>query len=412
MNYEELVSTNDNIQHRIVRIPIGLFKRKAIEGKYVNIVDLRKELTDNIIFCECLKKECDANIRLVNKRQLHFTPLAEKDILSSLEVEQGHFISFEHLLRDNPAVVSRPGFVNETVVALLEVTSYLNSQKVYHVCFSPSNVFVRKTDYSIVLLSHGSFYINRVSPELLYDGSRDYIAPEVLNGGSVDERCDVYSVGKFFEYLFSVAEMPYEYKKVIRKATSKMAEDRYGSIDEMKRIIRQRSNMWRTTKMLLTASCIALVFVGFFFGLMPEPVNVEYIKPLPKEPEEILLDSGFDPNTELGFIMPDTTGNMTPEQIEEMKVYEAKSEEIFRKIYTKEADRILSKIYNKTYMGANEKSFITGSQTTTDELLKAQIEIAAKAGISEAKSQKIAFTIIERITEEKKKGLTKYGIQK
>ena len=50
MNYEELVSTNDNIQHRIVRIPIGLFKRKAIEGKYVNIVDLRKELTDNIIF--------------------------------------------------------------------------------------------------------------------------------------------------------------------------------------------------------------------------------------------------------------------------------------------------------------------------------------------------------------------------
>lgn len=95
-----------------------------------------------------------------------------------------------------------------------------------------------------------------------------------------------------------------------------------------------------------------------------------------------------------------------------MKLYEAKSEEIFRKIYTKEADRILSKIYNKTYMGANEKSFITGSQTTTDELLKAQIEIAAKAGISEAKSQKIAFTIIERITEEKKKGLTKYGIQK
>jgi len=412
MNYEELVSINENVQHRLVKLPIGFFRRKAVDGKYVNKVDLRKELTDNILFCECLKKECDENVRLKDKRQLHFVVSAESEMLSSLEVEQGNLISFEQLLIDNPAVVARQGFIDETISGLVEITSFLNSQKIYHVCFSPSNVFVRKADNGIMLLSHGSFYLNHVSPGVLYEGMENYIAPEVMSGGTVDERCDVYSLGKFLENLFSVAEMPYGYKKVIDKAVSEMAEDRYDSVDEMKKALIIRTNTWKSIKMFLIALAISLIFVGFFFGLMPETTNVEYVKPVPKDPEEAVLDTGFDPKTELGVVMPDTSGVLTPEQIEEMKQYEAKSEEIFRKMYAKEAERILSKIYNNKYMGANEKSFIAGSRSTTDELLKAQTEIAARAGLSDDKSQKIAYQIIETITEDKKKGLTKYGVQK
>lgn len=95
--------------------------------------------------------------------------------------------------------------------------------------------------------------------------------------------------------------------------------------------------------------------------------------------------------------------------------YQAKAEEIFRKRYTEAADKILSKIYNKERMNASEKNFLSQSESTIDELMKAQQEIGAEASLDPARSQLIATEIIERLTDQKKKaigGSNSYGIQK
>ena len=42
-----------------------------------------------------------------------------------------------------------------------------------------------------------------------------------------------------------------------------------------------------------------------------------------------------------------------------------------------------------------------------EELLKAQVEIAAKAGLTDSKSQRIATEIVEKITERKKAEMKK-----
>ena len=126
-------------------------------------------------------------------------------------------------------------------------------------------------------------------------------------------------------------------------------------------------------------------------------------KPAPKTEYDDLLDDGFDP-AELGIGVDDS---LTETDVATQRDYEAKAEEIFRKKYEKEADRILSKIYNKEYMSNSEKKFMAESQSTMDELKKAQQELSGETGIDPSRSDLIASQVIERITDQKKKEMQK-----
>jgi hypothetical protein len=128
---------------------------------------------------------------------------------------------------------------------------------------------------------------------------------------------------------------------------------------------------------------------------------VEFVKPVPRQPTDDLLDDGFDP-AELG--VTNSGDSLVYDETAE-RDYQAKAEEIFRKKYSEEADRILSKIYNKEYMSNAEKKFTAESQTTIDELMKKQAELGESAGLTPERSQLIATEIIDRITEKKKKEL-------
>ena len=145
---------------------------------------------------------------------------------------------------------------------------------------------------------------------------------------------------------------------------------------------------------------------------MPQPTNVEYVKPAPKSDVDDLLDDGFDPMTELGVVSSDTSVILTPEQAAHQKEYEAKAEQIFRKQYTEKADKILSKVYNNDNLSSSEKKFLSGLSDVNEELMRAQLELGEQAGLSDAKAQVIAAEIVESLTEQKKKGLNYYGVQK
>lgn len=409
MNYEEMMSAQDNSLLKTALLPVGFFHKKNMGGKYENVVDLKNHLSDNVKFGSCVKAECEQNKSLRNKHQLHFT-LSENG--KFLEVERGNFVTFTHLLNDNPALVGRSAFLKSTLKGLFDIAEYLHEQGVYHLCFSPDNVFVRKgEENTLMLLSHGSFYSDLPDKNGFYGEMADYVAPEVIAGGAGDERSDVYSIGKFIEWLYTMASMPIEYKRILAKATSENPDDRYHSVDDMKGAMDKLTAMKRSAITFAATATIAFLIVGIYFVAVPEPDQVEYVTPAPKQDIEDLLDEGFDPTTELGIITNDSL-ELTPQQQKELKEYEEKAEQIFRKRYAEAAEKILSRIYNNKYMGSNEKQFMAGSKSITDELIKEQVKIATEADVSDTKSQKIASEIIEKITEEKKKTLVQHGIQK
>ena len=402
MNYEEMLAAKNEGKLNKTLLPIGEYYRIQIDGKFRAVVSIRQELNSSIVFSGALKTECERNKTLVNRYQLHYTPVMnENGEVEQLELEAGVFLSMEQLLNENPAVVAEKGFIDNTLQALVDITTYLHSQGIRHICYSPKTVMVRKGDHAVMLLSHGSFYLAMDDQRGLYGDDAVYVAPEVLEHGTIDDRCDVYSIGKFMETIFQRGGMSVEYSKALKKATSEKPEDRYDTPQSLWKAVQSRRSMMRSAMMLVAAIIAALVIFEIYTELVPEPTQVEYVKPAPRQATDDLLDDGFKPE-DLGVVSADS---LSEEDLEAQRVYKAKAEEIFRKNYEKEADRILSKIYNKDYMNSTEKQFAAQSQSTIEELMKVQQKMGQEASLTPERAQLIASEIIERITNEKKKQL-------
>jgi serine/threonine protein kinase len=410
MNYEELLAArNEGKQHKM-RQPVGGYYREQVDGKWRGMVDITPELNGNIAFSKGLQEECEKNKTLANNRQIHFTPVEENGEVRQLQLELGNYQTFEQLLADNPAIVAEKGFIDNLFNSLVDITEYLHQQGIRHVCYSPKTVFARKGDNSALLLSHGSFYLGMNDQREFYGDDAQYVAPEVLDHGTIDDRCDVYSIGRFLQSLFDHADLPIAYRKAIKKAVSESPEDRFNTLTDMQKAITTVRSSIRSAVTFVAALVIALLCIGIYFELFPETEPVEFVKPAPRTATDDLLDDGFDPE-ELG-VTSDGDSLVVDEATQ--RDFEAKAEQIFRKKYEKEADRILSKIYNKQYMNSSEKKFLAESETTINELMKVQSDLGSDAGLSPERSQLIATEIIERITNQKKKelGLDKHlGVQ-
>jgi serine/threonine protein kinase len=413
MNYEELIASRRDGKLNKTRLPIGDYYRQQIDGKYRSVVDIAAELNSNIKFSEALKAECEQNASLTNQHILHFRPQTEGHDIVRLEMEQGQYQPLQQVLNDTPAIVAEPNFIEEFTRQLLETASYLHEQGVFGVCYSPQTIFLRKGDNAVLLTHVGSHYLSMSDPQQIYhDGLEEFVAPEVMNKGAIDNRCDIYSIGRLLQKVFDQSDMPLELRKVVKRAVSESPEDRFNTPADMLATITRKRNTYRSFITGIIAVAIAGLVIALYFDMMPESTPVEFVKPVERQATDDLLDDGFSPE-ELGVV---TDGDsLVAAERATQEEYQAKAEAIFRKRYTEAADKILSKIYNKDRMNASEKNFMSQSESTVDELMKAQQEIASESALDPAKSQLIATEIIERLTEQKKNALgssNRRGIQK
>ena len=411
MNYEELLASRNGAALKKDAMPFGSLYKKMTETSYVNVLELRHELADSIRFCEALKAESEMTATLKNHHQLHFQVSIDSSGLCRVTVEQGNCRTFERLIEEKPAIVASKNFVERIMTSLVETTENLNKQGIYHICFAPSNILVRKGDDTPLLLFHGSNYLLLNDQETLYGDYKDFVAPEVLEEGTADARSEVYSLGLFMKYLYRESDIPLEYRGVISKATQAEPEKRYKSPADMLKAMTSRRSLRSTAMMALVAALVTALAIVVYMQLVPSPEDIEFVEPAPKEEfGEEMYPEEYDPAMELDAVTPDSNAVKVDER--QMKVYEAKAEQIFRKQFAREAERILSKIYDNEHMNSSEKKFLSESRSVMEELTKKQIDLGSNAGLSDAKSQRIASEIIERITNEKKKKLEQLGVQK
>lgn len=415
MNYEELVNHKEGRDIGKAELPIGTLYSTHIDGTYANKVELREDLSERLDFIEGLRREIDGNATISHSRQLHFT--LDSSIPPELEIDKGRYLTFRQLFVINPALMGHNSFVKDTIESLFDITKTINQKDIYHLCFDPGNVLVRKSDNGLMLMSHGSFYTQLPDQKAFYGNMTPFVAPEVLEGGEIGPHSDVYSVAKFMEWLYTMANMPWEVKRAIKKATRYEPSERYEDIGDMEAHIKKLGKMRKQLISSLAAIVITILIVAAYFWAMRDPVVVDYVKPA-DDPytDEMFEDIGsdFDPTKVdiTQFIDDSLRHQVTEEERRTMAEYQRKAEEIFRKNYEAEAERILSKIYDDDHMNNSEKNFMSISSGVTEELVKAQQEIGKDANLADATSQRIAAEIIEKVTEQKKANLKYRGIQR
>ena len=424
MNFEEMLEQREVKKTSKIRMPYGYFYKRLTGGKYSNFVQFHDELTEDIFFGHCVKAECEAVASIDHKAQLHFSTNGEDDGVFAIAVEVGNYQTLEQLLNDNPAIVARNEFLASTLKSLFDITKILNERGIYHVCFAPSNILMRKNDDSVRLLCHGSFY-KKVDVDLLYEGVEDYIAPEVFDRGVIDSRTDVYSLGKLISYLYHSAGMPFELKPIVAKATDADPEKRFVSVEDLEAAINKAQTLKRTGLLAAAALAIALTIVGLFFYMLPSPDVMEYVKPIEEPVPDEMIEEDMDALLGIGADTDSATIAQIVQQQQhvkdsigvsegKMREYNAKAEEIFRKQFTKAAESIISKVYNKDQMNSSEKDFTLNAQKMTNELVFKKDELMKSTAISSERAEAIADKIIEQLTEKKKAEMDKdyYGIKK
>lgn len=400
MNFEELLNVQEGQKPHRESTPLGSYYRRQVDGKYRYVIDLRPELTDSIVFCEALKQEQQWAVRQRGKNQLHYNLHQDSGgLLYEVELEQGHFLTLRSLLEQNPAAVAGKDFVDNIVMPLIEYASTLNEAGVLHLCFAPNNVFVRKSDNHPFLLTHGSFYKAMSDQRELFAGAEDYVAPEVLAGQEATDCSDVYSMGKLIAFLHEQGDMSFEYKQVVKKATAEDPAKRYKSLDEMRKAIIQMRSMRRSALLMAASLIISLLAVYFYVSSLPETTNVEFVEPAQQQTNDLFTNDELDEDT---VFLADTVDLSDDEMMK-------KAEMIYRKRYQKAADKILSRVYNSKHMGSSEKSFMANSQSMAEELLKVQQELAGEAGLPDGLAGRIGHEIVEQLTQQKQKGLSRNG---
>ena len=136
---------------------------------------------------------------------------------------------------------------------LLDAVACLHSHQVLHLDQKPDNVLLTRINSDVKLIDLGCCYTDTFADT--QGRTNAYAAPEQLSGGSVDERTDIYAIGKILERL------PHHdiNNKVIARCTASLPEERYQSVRELQDALFRRSRCW-------TWLYIAILLIAFLTG--------------------------------------------------------------------------------------------------------------------------------------------------
>ena len=168
-----------------------------------------------------------------------------------IQMEYIDGITLDQFLETNPSSAIRRRIIEQ----LLDALSCLHERQIIHRDIKPSNILITRNGSAVKLIDFGvsdtDDYVTFKQPA----GSMAYIAPEQLAGQSIDNRADIYAIGKIIALLF-----PHCYRYIARKCTRVNPADRYSSCAQGLRAIKRSDNMrmWLPVSLIfLAVLCIA-----------------------------------------------------------------------------------------------------------------------------------------------------------
>lgn len=216
-------------------------------GKLHFMKQLKPQYANDIRYREALRKEFETGFSLEHPHLVRYISCDG----TSIVMEHVDGDTLQHLLTTDPAYFTKKEHTDRLLLQLMDAVHYLHSHQVLHLDLKPANIMLTHVNHDVKLIDLGccktdSFIDTQGHTE-------QYAAPEQLSGGDVDNRTDIYAIGKIIEQLPN----HHIYNKVISKCTAQDKSQRYQSVDELKNDIRQKSNIRQFTFIILMI--IALV---------------------------------------------------------------------------------------------------------------------------------------------------------
>ena len=209
---------------------------------------------------ELLHKEFSIGVSLDHPNIVRLLDFGHMDSIGwYIQMEYIDGITMDQFLETKPSATTR----RHIQFQLLDALSFLHERQIIHRDIKPSNILITRNGSAVKLIDFGvsdtDDYVTFKQPA----GSMAYIAPEQLEGKTIDNRADIYAVGKIIALLF-----PHQYKYIARKCTRVIPADRYSSCVQVLRAIRRldRVRIWLPVSVIvLFLSCVAVwgIYSGY-----------------------------------------------------------------------------------------------------------------------------------------------------
>ena len=229
----------------------ALYVATRFGRKYV-LKALSEPYRESTPYIELLRKEFTIGVGVDHPNIVRLLDFGHMDSIGwYIRMEYIDGITLDQFLETNPPAPIRRRIMEQ----LLEALSCLHEWQIIHRDIKPSNILITRNGSAVKLIDFGvsdtDDYVTFKQPA----GSMAYIAPEQLAGKPIDNRADIYSVGKIIALLF-----PHRYRCIARRCTRTNSADRYSSCAQVLRAVRRidRVRIWLPVSLLLSVVlCLA-----------------------------------------------------------------------------------------------------------------------------------------------------------
>lgn len=223
-------------------------------GKLHFLKRLKAEHVNDIRYQEAFLKEFETGYRLEHQGLPRYISKTGDGIL--MEYVDGETLT-ERIAR-NPSYFNQKN-TKKFILQLLDVVQYLHAHQILHLDLKPDNILLTRIGNDVKLIDLGCCYTDTFTDTQGH--TKGYAAPEQLRGEAIDERTDIYAIGKIIESLPG----HYIYNKVIAQCIAECPKDRYQSIDKIIRDINRRRGYLH----YVAASVSVGVLFSLFIILLP-----------------------------------------------------------------------------------------------------------------------------------------------
>ena len=239
-------------------------------GRRYILKALAEPYKDSTPHLEMLRKEFSIGVGLDHPNIVRLLDFGHMDSIGwYIQMEYIDGITLDQFLETKPSTSVRRKLISQ----LLDALSFLHERQIIHRDIKPSNILITRNGTTVKLIDFGvsdtDDYVTFKQPA----GSMSYIAPEQLAGKPIDNRADIYAVGKIIQLLF-----PHRYRGIAHRCTRVDAARRYPSCARITRAMKRADNLrlWLPLSLILLLIPCAAAW-GIYTGYQrSERVHLEH----------------------------------------------------------------------------------------------------------------------------------------
>lgn len=215
-------------------------------GKLHFLKRLKPEFRTDPHYVAALRKEFETGYTLEHTGLVRYVSLGDDYIL--MDYVDGETLDL--FTQHHPDYFTDKKNADRFLDQLLSALNYLHGHQVLHLDLKPQNVLITRIGHDVRLIDFGFCYTDSF-PDTTGRTHR-YAAPEQTDGSNdVDERTDIYAVGKLLETL----PCRQRYRRIIRRCTQTDKAQRFQTVADLQRTLEQKPR----TKWLLIIPIILLI---------------------------------------------------------------------------------------------------------------------------------------------------------